>query len=68
MEQKVFSTTNPNQITGLTEAGKNVALGLVGLGGIVGIEVLKPGPVNIQQELRSHKQTLIDLAVVYSIQ
>ena len=49
--QRVFSTTNPNQITGLTEAGKNVALGLAGLGGIAGIEALKPGPVDIQQEL-----------------
>ena len=43
--------TNPNQIIGLTETGKNVALGLGGLGGIAGIETLKPGPVDIQQEL-----------------
>ena len=43
--------TNPNQIIGLTEAGKNVALGVGSIGAVGGIEALKPGPVDIQQEL-----------------
>ena len=47
--QRVFSTTNPNQITGLTETGKNVALGIGGIGAIGALETLKPSP--IQQEL-----------------
>lgn len=47
----VAKLTNPNQIIGLTDAGKNVALGIGGAGGIAGLEALKPGPVDIQQEL-----------------
>ena len=49
--QRVFSTTNPNQITGLTEAGKKCCIRSCWSGGIAGIEALKPGPVDIQQEL-----------------
>ena len=48
---RIFSTTNPNQITGLTETGKNVALTGGGIGAIGALETFKPGPVNIQQEL-----------------
>tara|TARA_B100001939_G_scaffold344806_1_gene360030 strand:+ start:3373 stop:4839 length:1467 start_codon:yes stop_codon:yes gene_type:complete len=49
--QRVFSTTNPNQITGLTETGKNVALGTGAVAGVTALESAKPGPVDISADL-----------------
>ena len=55
--QRVFSTTNPGQITGLTETGRNVALGGAGVGGYLGLEALKPGSVDFAGDIAELQKT-----------
>tara|TARA_B100001093_G_scaffold407861_1_gene396592 strand:+ start:2579 stop:4036 length:1458 start_codon:yes stop_codon:yes gene_type:complete len=49
--------TNPNQIIGLTETGKNVALGSAGVGGYLGLEALKPGSVDFAGDIAELQKT-----------
>lgn len=55
--QRVFSTTNPGQITSLTETGRNVALGGAGVGGYLGLEALKPGSVDFAGDIAELQKT-----------
>ena len=52
-----FRSTNPNQIVGLTDAGKNVALGTGAVAGVTALEAAKPGPVDISADLAALNAT-----------